>query len=155
MEFGSRPCYRQFHSERLVDCISNDRLQVTIDTEQLSFLSAPILRAMEMIGGQDEMIDVTDDIEPTMEEVQKGPPPAIETVIQPSGIDPPSAPQVEHNVDSAGVTVQELSILQPQDGAKEHVPPSVRPRTRSIARFEGLVIPEPRDISDSEEDEDL
>jgi hypothetical protein len=33
-------------------------------------------------------------------------------------------------------------------------PPSTRPRTRSIARFEGYVIPEPRDISDSEEDEE-
>ena len=82
MEFGSRPGYRQFTSERLVDRISNDRLHVTIDTEQLSFLSAPIVRAMDMIGGQNEMINVPDDIEPIMEkEVQKGPPPAIETVI--------------------------------------------------------------------------
>ncbi len=100
------------------------------------------------------MIDVPDDIKPTMEEeVQKGPPPAIDTVIQPSSIDPPSAPQVEDNVDSTGLIVQE-SILQPQDGAKDLAPPSVRPRTRSIARFEGFVIPEPRDISDSEEDEE-
>ena len=101
------------------------------------------------------MIEVTDDIEPIMEEaVQKEPPSAIETVIQPSSIDLPSAPQVEINVDTTGFSMKELSILQPQDGDKESVPPSVRPRTHSIARFEGLVIQEPQDISNSEEDEE-
>ena len=50
-DFGSRPGYCQFNAERLVDRISNDILQVTIDTETLSFLSAPIARAMDMIGG--------------------------------------------------------------------------------------------------------
>ena len=155
MEFGSRLGRYQSNSERLVDRISNDRLQVTIDTEQLSFLPASVVQAMDMIGGQNEMINVPDDIEPIMEEeVQTGPTPAIATVIQPSSPDPPSAPQVEHYVDIPGFTVQELSILQPQAGDYGLVPPSIRPRTRSIARFEGYVIPEPRDISDSEEDEE-
>ena len=77
-------------------------MQVTIDTEILSFLSAPIARAMDMISRQDEMIDVPDDNEPLMEqEVQKGQQPAIETVIQPSRLESPSAPQVEHYVDAA------------------------------------------------------
>ena len=66
----------------------------------------------------------------------------------------PSAPQVEHYVDIPGFTVPELSIPQPQVGDYGVIPPSIRPRTRSIARFEGYVIPEPRDISDSEEDEE-
>ena len=78
---------------------------------------------METIGGQDEMIDVPDDNEPLMEqEVQKGPPPAIKIVIQPFCLKSPSAPQVEHYVDSAGSPMHELSLLPPQDGAMELEP---------------------------------
>ena len=54
MEFGSRLGRYQPNSERLVDRISNDRLQVTIDTEQLSFLPASVVQAMDMIGGQND-----------------------------------------------------------------------------------------------------
>ena len=65
----------------------------------------------------------------------------------------PSAPQVEdHALDAVpipSILVQETLMMDKQDGS---VPQDVRPRTRSIARVERLVIPSSLDISDSEEE---
>ena len=65
----------------------------------------------------------------------------------------PSAPQVEdYALDAASIPsaiVQETLMMDKQDGS---VPQDARPRTRSIARVERLVIPSSLEISDSEEE---
>ena len=65
----------------------------------------------------------------------------------------PSAPQVEdYALDAAPIPSnleQATLMVDKQDGSG---PQDVRPRTRSIARFERLVIPSSLDISDSEEE---
>ncbi len=65
----------------------------------------------------------------------------------------PSAQQVEdYALDAAPIpsTLEQATLMtDKQDGS---VPRDVRPRTRSIARVERLVIPSSLDISDSEEE---
>jgi hypothetical protein len=65
----------------------------------------------------------------------------------------PSAPQVEdYALDAVpipSILVQETLMMDKQDGS---VPQDARPRTRSIARVERLVIPSSLEISDSEEE---
>jgi hypothetical protein len=64
----------------------------------------------------------------------------------------PSAPQVEdYALDAAPIpsNLEQVTLMtDKQDGSGPH---DVRPRTRSIARFERFVIPSSLDISDSEE----
>ena len=65
----------------------------------------------------------------------------------------PSAPQVEdYALDAAPIpsTLEQATLMMDkQDGS---VPQDARPRTRSIARVERLVIPSSLEISDSEEE---
>jgi hypothetical protein len=65
----------------------------------------------------------------------------------------PSAPQVEdYALDAAPVSsnLEQVSLMMDkQDGSGPH---DARPRTRSIARIERLVIPDSYNISDSEEE---
>jgi hypothetical protein len=65
----------------------------------------------------------------------------------------PSAPQVQAyalDADPISSNLEQATLMtDKQDGS---VPHDVRPRTRSIARVERLVIPSSLDISDSEEE---
>ena len=79
------------------------------------------------------------------------------TVSSPPSLGPclfsPSAPQIEdYALDAAPIpsTLEQATLMMDkQDGS---VPHDVRPRTRSIARVERLVIPSSFEISDSEEE---
>ena len=157
--------------------------------------------SMSEIGGQDEVIDTTNDKEriQTIEEersspmetdqpnvthikepsaakerqqMDQSPPPRAAAPIAPcpmgtpaatvSSPSPPSmgpclfspsAPQVEdYALDAVpipSILVQETLMMDKQDGS---APQDARPRTRSIARVERLVIPSSLEISDSEEE---
>jgi hypothetical protein len=65
----------------------------------------------------------------------------------------PSAPQVEdYALDAAPIrsNLEQATLMTDKQGGSG--PCDVRPRTRSIARFERFVIPSSLDISDSEEE---